>query len=130
MPTVREADGVALSSRNRLLTAEERAAAPALIAALREIERLVKAGDADAGAVRAAAVAQIPSHPGLRLEYLELVDPQSLQPVAAIAGPVLAAGALWVGSTRLIDNVVLDDKTGIVGEQEHRHEQTAGVHRH
>ncbi|MGE0447736.1 MAG: pantoate--beta-alanine ligase [Vicinamibacterales bacterium] len=106
VPTVREADGVALSSRNRLLTAEERAAAPALIAALREAERLVKSGGTDAGAMRAAAVALIPPHPGLRLEYLELVDPQSLQPVADIAGPVLAAGALWVGSTRLIDNVL------------------------
>lgn len=106
VPTVREIDGVALSSRNRLLTTAERAAAPALIGALREAERLVKAGATDAHAVRTAAAGRIPSRPELRLEYLELVDPESLHPVADIRGPVLAAGALWVGSTRLIDNVL------------------------
>ena len=57
--------------------------------------------------VRAAA-AVIPADPLLKLEYLEIVDPDTMQPVDRIAGPVRVAGALWVGSTRLIDNVLSD----------------------
>ena len=106
VPTVREGDGVALSSRNRLLSGDERALAPVLIAALREAERRIGDGEDDPAAVRAAAAAVVPADPRLRLEYLELVDPEGLQPVSALTGPVLAAGALWVGSTRLIDNVI------------------------
>jgi pantoate--beta-alanine ligase len=106
VPTVRDDDGVALSSRNRLLSAEERALAPALVRALREAERRIRAGETDPAVVRAGALATIPDDPRLRLEYLELVDPEELQPGSALSGPVLAAGALWVGTTRLIDNIL------------------------
>jgi pantoate--beta-alanine ligase len=105
VPTVRESDGLALSSRNRLLSKGERALAPALHAALVDVERQIASGARDSGAILAAAASRVPSDPSLRLEYLEIVDPVELQPVSLIAGPVLAAGALWVGSTRLIDNV-------------------------
>jgi len=56
--------------------------------------------------VKRGAAGTIPADERLRLEYLELVDPRTFQPVQRIAGPVVAAGALWVGSTRLIDNVL------------------------
>ena len=83
----------------------ERESAVALYRALVEADRQISAGVADANAVRANAVALIPNEPGLRLEYLEVVDPEDMQPVSQIVGPVRVAGALWVGSTRLIDNL-------------------------
>jgi pantoate--beta-alanine ligase len=104
--TVREADGLALSSRNRLLSPEERQQAPVLYRALGAAAGLVAAGEVDAGRVVEAALREIPRGPGLKIEYLEVVDPDGLQPVARVEAPVLVAGALWVGSTRLIDNIV------------------------
>ena len=106
VPTVREADGLAVSSRNRLLTTEGRRAAPALYEALREAERQIAAGVRDVAAITRAAVAHIPADPLLRLEYFEVVDPDEMQPVAEITGPVTVAAALWVGAVRLIDNVL------------------------
>ena len=104
--TVREADGLALSSRNRHLSADERRLAPALYRALSAVREDVGGGTTDAAAALARAAAIIPDDGRLRLEYLDLVDPNSFQPVGRIAGPVIAAGALWVGGTRLIDNVL------------------------
>jgi pantoate--beta-alanine ligase len=106
VPTVREPDGLALSSRNRLLTPSGHQLATALYRALQEVERQISAGVTDAAAVTAQAIAHIPPNGDLRLEYLEVVDPGDMQPVRRIAGPVLVAGALWVGSTRLIDNLL------------------------
>ena len=60
----------------------------------------------EAKIVKELAIAQIPKNVAVRIEYLELVDPENMQPVELIAGPVLAAGAAWVGTTRLIDNVI------------------------
>jgi pantoate--beta-alanine ligase len=119
VPTVREADGLAMSSRNVRLNAEERRLAPALFRALEEARRLIEAGSTDSGRVREAAVRAVPSDTRLRLEYLEVVDPDDLQPVPLIVGQVLVAGALWVGETRLIDNVTVQaqrahaDDTGV-----------------
>ena len=104
--TVREADGLALSSRNQHLNAAERALAPALFRALTAAKNAVTAGVSDAEAVKRAATGTVPVDDRLRIEYLELVDPRTFQPVERITGPVVAAGALWVGSTRLIDNVL------------------------
>ncbi len=104
--TVREADGLALSSRNQRLDAAERRLAVSLYQALSEARQRIAEGATDASIVKAAA--RIPSDPRLRLEYLEIVDPIEIQPVETIAGRVLVAGALWVGSTRLIDNVICD----------------------
>lgn len=107
VPTVRDGDGLALSSRNQRLDSGERALAPALYRALSEAARLVASGSRDAERIKAAAAGTLPSNPTLRLEYLEIVDPTTLQPVGIISSlPVLIAGALWVGSTRLIDNVL------------------------
>jgi pantoate--beta-alanine ligase len=103
--TVREADGLALSSRNQHLNTAERALAPALFRALGVARDAIAAGTADAAAVKRQASESIPADGRLRLEYLELVDPWTFQPVDRVSGPVVAAGALWVGATRLIDNI-------------------------
>jgi pantoate--beta-alanine ligase len=104
IPTVREADGLALSSRNVRLDAEERRLAPRLYHALRVADDLIANGATDAETVKRSAVEAIGEDPRFRLEYLEIVDPEDMQPVQTVTGPVLVAGALWVGGTRLIDN--------------------------
>jgi pantoate--beta-alanine ligase len=105
VPTVREADGLAMSSRNQRLSAGERTRAIALYRALREAERQISEGATDANAVTRAARAIVPNDAALRLEYLEIVEPAEMQPVTTIARPVVVAGAMWVGQTRLIDNI-------------------------
>ena len=105
VPTVREPDGLALSSRNTRLSADDRQLAPSLYRALQHAAASVDRGAVDAAAIERDAAALIPSDDRLRLEYLQLVDPDDFQPVARVTGPVIAAGALWVSQTRLIDNV-------------------------
>lgn len=112
VPTVREADGLALSSRNRHLTASERQLAATLYQALCEAQRQISKGEREVGIVRNAAMMRIPQSDELRIEYLEIVDPVGMQPVESIAGPVRVAAALWVGATRLIDNVLCDPSIG------------------
>lgn len=107
VPTVREPDGLALSSRNQQLTPVERSLAGALYRALCEARRQIEAGVCDSAEVEKAATLQIPVDPLLRLEYLQVVDPDEMQPVGRIEGTVCVAGALWVGRTRLIDNVLV-----------------------
>jgi pantoate--beta-alanine ligase len=106
VPTVREPDGLALSSRNQRLSADERRAAPVLYRALKVAEQLIRSGDGDVAQVEAAARQVIEDERAVRLEYLQIVEPREVQPVDRIDGPVIAAGAIWVGSTRLIDNVI------------------------
>ena len=113
VPTVREADGLALSSRNVRLSTEERSKALALYRALRGAERAIAGGERDARAVERRAAAVIPPDGSLRLEYLEIVDPVELQRVDRIDGTVLVAGALWVGNTRLIDNLTVSGEAGL-----------------
>ena len=105
VPTVREADGLALSSRNLRLSVHERQLAPVLYKALQRAAARVAQGTVDAAEIERDAAAIIPADERLRLEYLQLVDPDDFQPVARVTGPVVAAGALWVGQTRLIDNI-------------------------
>jgi pantoate--beta-alanine ligase len=107
IPTVREADGLAMSSRNRHLNAEGRRMAIYLYHALEEARRRISSGQRRAEDVGQAAAATIPQTGALKLEYLEIVDPATMQPVDEISGPVRVAGALWVGSTRLIDNLLV-----------------------
>lgn len=104
VPTVREPDGLALSSRNMRLNVRERTLAPRLHRALLAADGLITTGEPDPGVVTRTAAAVIGDDELLRLEYLEIVDPEDLQPVDTIGGPVIVAGALWVGGTRLIDN--------------------------
>lgn len=104
--TVREADGLALSSRNELLSAEGRRIAPVLIQALRAAQSLIARGSTDADAIKREATRAFEAYPAVRVEYFEIVDPDEMQPVAQIQGPVRVAGAIWIGKTRLIDNLL------------------------
>ena len=106
VPTVREPDGLAMSSRNRHLSPAERSLAVALYGALSHARARIEAGVREAAVIKAAAAATIPNDPLLRLDYLEIVDLEEMQPVEVVDGPVCVAGALWVGATRLIDNVI------------------------
>jgi pantoate--beta-alanine ligase len=111
VPTVREADGLALSSRNRHLSPAERRLAPSLYDALTDAASHVAAGMTDAEDVKRHAATRIPTDERVRLEYLEVVDPDDFQPVERITEPVVIAGAMWVGGTRLIDNVRSSPRT-------------------
>ena len=105
VPTVREPDGLALSSRNRRLNPANRPLALALYRALDTVRQRIASGETDPDVLRALAATEVPTEPSVTLEYLEVVDPSDLQPVARVEGPVLVAGALWVNGVRLIDNV-------------------------
>ncbi|HUT08823.1 MAG TPA: pantoate--beta-alanine ligase [Candidatus Latescibacteria bacterium] len=106
-PIVREPDGLALSSRNAYLSSEERKAALALSISLRWAERAIAAGERDAAKVIAGIRAAIEAEPLARVDYVEAVDLVDLEPVAEIRGEVLIALAVFIGSTRLIDNLRL-----------------------
>lgn len=106
-PTVRESDGLALSSRNVFLSAPERAQAPVLHGALDYAERLVAAGERDAASLVAAVRARLAAAPLGRLDYVSVVDSANLQPVENLQGEALLALAVWFGKTRLIDNTIL-----------------------
>ncbi|HWV85242.1 MAG TPA: pantoate--beta-alanine ligase [Capillimicrobium sp.] len=102
-PTVREPDGLAMSSRNAYLTPEERPRALALSRALAAARESVAAGETDAAAVAAAARAPM-DELGVEPEYLTVVDPETFQPVTSVDRDVLVAIAARVGRARLIDN--------------------------
>jgi pantoate--beta-alanine ligase len=105
-PTVRDPDGLALSSRNAYLSGDERERALALSRALRAAERAVAGGAYEAGAVLAAARAEL-DEAGIEPEYLELRSTEDLSEVERVNGPTLLAVAARVGRARLIDNAVL-----------------------
>lgn len=104
MPTVREADGLALSSRNRYLSPEERAAAPKLQAALQSGAAASREGAAGAEVERTVAE-QLAQEPLFRPQYIRAVDPGSLEPLGDRSGPMVIAAAAYIGNTRLIDNI-------------------------
>ncbi len=106
VPTVREADGLAISSRNQRLSPEERLVAPVLLEALEIAGERIAAGVTDPEEVKKNALAVLEAQPRVRVEYLEIVHPEEMRPVDRIVGPVRVAGAIWVGSTRLIDNLL------------------------
>ena len=107
VPTIREADGVALSSRNRRLGPADRAAARCLPQALAAAAALVAAGEAGVGAVLARVEAEVAAEPRAKLEYAALCDPDTLADVTDVKAPALLALAVWVGGVRLIDNRLL-----------------------
>jgi pantoate--beta-alanine ligase len=107
-PIVREPDGLAMSSRNAYLSPEERIRALALQRSLRRVEKEFAAGERSACRLIAAATEVFSRGPQVRQDYFEIVDPATLDPVERISGPTLVAVAAYVGSTRLIDNTVLN----------------------
>ncbi len=109
-PTVRDKDGLALSSRNQYLSKAERKKALCLSQALQKCRKLIQSGQTNPDEIR-RSVLPFFDQPDVFLEYFELVDPQTLRPMAEIRGPVLAAAAARVGTTRLIDNLWIDLQT-------------------
>lgn len=105
-PIVREADGLALSSRNTYLNKEERQAALILNKSLTLGKEMIEAGEKNAAKVREAIIKNMETEPLAKVDYVEIVDPENLEPVATIDAPVLVATAVYIGKTRLIDNVV------------------------
>ena len=106
VPTVREPDGLALSSRNVRLNRQERAAAPVLYRSLLAAERLVEGGCHSPAQIRETALAVLAEEPAVRLEYFEIVRPDDMTSVTQVTAPVRIAIAAWLGSTRLIDNAL------------------------
>ncbi|MFW6146240.1 MAG: pantoate--beta-alanine ligase [Planctomycetota bacterium] len=108
-PTVREADGLALSSRNRYLRPDQRRQATALHGALRMAERRIGQGETDAAAIDGAIRQHLAAHaPDGTIDYIALVNPDDLSYVQDVTGPVLIALAVRIGQARLIDNLVVD----------------------
>ncbi|MDQ6774660.1 MAG: pantoate--beta-alanine ligase [Actinomycetota bacterium] len=105
-PTVREPDGLAMSSRNALLSPQERSRAVAISRGLRRAQEVVAGGERDSDKVAGAARAEMTSE-GVEPEYLELVSADTLAPVSVIDGEVLAVVAAQVGAARLIDNQIM-----------------------
>jgi pantoate--beta-alanine ligase len=106
-PTVRETDGLAMSSRNTYLSPLEKKSALSLYKALLLAEKLIKEGEKEAKKIKKELEEFIYSFPFTRVQYIELVDPETLEPVEIIDKPVLCALAVYVGKARLIDNKII-----------------------
>lgn len=106
-PIVREPDGLAMSSRNVYLSAGQRRQATVLYRALMRVQMLADRGESDAAALVAAGQQVMGEEPSVRLDYLEVVNPDTLDAVSGTSGGALVAVAAYLGSTRLIDNIVL-----------------------
>jgi pantoate--beta-alanine ligase len=111
VPTWREADGLAMSSRNAYLTPEERAIAPALYRVLTSIARHMESG-ASAAAATTRGKSELTEAGFTKLDYLEVVDAATLTPVERADVPARVAAAAWLGKTRLIDNVPVLNMSG------------------
>ncbi len=112
VPTVRDPDGVALSSRNAYLDPDERRRARVLSAALRAAHEAFRAGASRAGDVSAAARRVLETEPSVAVEYLAVVEPRMLAPVDTVDAETVVALAARLGRTRLIDNIVLGEGLG------------------
>jgi pantoate--beta-alanine ligase len=108
-PIVREPDGLAMSSRNAYLDLQQRKSALALSRSLLRVSKLFAEGERKAAQLIAAAARVLAEEPSVRLDYFEIVDPDTLDAVEEIVKPALVAVAAFVGTTRLIDNMVLQE---------------------
>jgi len=106
-PIVREPDGLAMSSRNAYLTPEQRQQALVLHRALMKVQAAANAGERDAAKLMEIGKQVVAAEPGARLDYFAIVDPDTLDPIADISHGALAAVSAYVGTTRLIDNILL-----------------------
>ena len=107
-PIVRETDGLAMSSRNAYLNAEQRKQALVLQRSLRRVKRMWEEGERDAGRLVSAGREELAKEESVRIDYFEIVDRDGLDPVVSASAGALVAVAAYVGATRLIDNVGLD----------------------
>ena len=107
-PIIREPDGLAMSSRNIYLTPEERKSALALSRSLQEVEKLFQRGNRNVEELISAGKQTLAEEPGIKLDYLSLVNPDTLEDIRQLNQPALVAVAACVGKTRLIDNIILN----------------------
>ncbi len=107
-PTVREDDGLAVSSRNKYLTPQERKDAPLLYESLQKAKQLIQAGTTDAEKIITEMKKILSRSEVLQPEYVEIVNAETLQPINPVIGPALIALAARLGSARLIDNILID----------------------
>lgn len=107
LPTVRETDGLALSSRNRRLTADQRAAAVCVPRSLAAVQAALSAGEREVPRLIAAGRAVVEAEPLARFEHIEIVHPDTLATLTGVNGPAVAVTAVWFGEVRLIDNLLL-----------------------
>lgn len=112
-PTIRESEGLALSSRNQYLSPDERRRATVLSQALDEGRRLIERGEQDANIVQRSVQERIETTPGAVVDYVAVVDAATLQPVTRIQGSILIAVAVKFGTTRLIDNVQIEPSQNV-----------------
>ena len=110
LPIIREPDGLAMSSRNTYLNAGERRAALVLFRSLEEARRMFENGERAAGRIREHLLSAIASEHLARIDYAEVVDGSSLEPVERIDGEALVVLAVYIGKTRLIDNMILGSR--------------------
>lgn len=106
-PIIREEDGLAKSSRNTYLSAEERAQAVILNDSLNEAMKAIEAGEQDAAKVKSIIVEKLNTCPLAKIDYVEVTSFDTIQPIDKIDGPVLIAIAVYIGTTRLIDNRII-----------------------
>ena len=104
-PTVRERDGLAMSSRNIYLRPDERRIAPLLFQALRAGQQMIEAGMSDVAAIERIMRQTFEQAPTIHVEYLAVCDPDSLEPISVVADRAVLLGAARIGSIRLIDNL-------------------------
>lgn len=112
VPTVRESDGLALSSRNAYLIPEHRAQAVCLSEALQQAEERFRAGERNVYVLRKAMMDVVESHPDVEMDYIEIVDEARFVPVTTVLRPARALIAARIGGTRLIDNRLLNEAAG------------------
>ena len=105
---VRESDGLAMSSRNRYLEPEQRERAPLLYRALQIAQEQIEAGETGSQPILEKARQILEEEPLIEVDYLDVVDPDEMQPVGEVTGPVRICGAIRIGSARLIDNILCD----------------------
>ncbi len=108
-PTIREADGLAMSSRNRYLSPQERGSARTLSQALMEAQTLFRKGERKTEVLLDRVVGLIGRHPETRIEYAKICHPRTLEELTIVNENGILALAVWIGATRLIDNCLLED---------------------
>jgi pantoate--beta-alanine ligase len=113
-PILREPDGLALSSRNVYLNADERRAATALYRSLESARQEIVAGERSAARLLSTLHHVIEAEPGVLLDYAEIVDAESLEPVVSLRGSCLILLAAKLGKTRLIDNALIEEGNGVL----------------
>lgn len=108
LPTIREKDGLAMSSRNSYLTARERKVAPVLYKALQMAHHMIELGEKDSLKIIKEVKEKLSKHQLIEIEYISVVNPETLDDIKVIAGRILMAIAIRLGKTRLIDNIIVE----------------------